>query len=141
MYPVLTEASERPATEFLQSTVARKKLHSSGQNCASDIFLFELVKAESACYSPKKTCCLWRTGKLHLHKESMSGSTSGCQNLMPAMGVGGSGQPECDTGSTGQVPSIQWLVVSEFWRQGMCRIQYCDSKWPWNIYHQSHSSN
>lgn len=35
---------------------------------------------------------------------------------MPFMGVGGSGQPEYATGSTGQGPSIQWVVISEFWR-------------------------
>lgn len=36
----MTKASERPATDFFGSTVARKKLHDSGQNCADDIFLF-----------------------------------------------------------------------------------------------------
>ena len=104
--PDLTEASERPATDFFGSTVARKKLHDSGQNCAGDIFLFGLVKAESACYSQEKTRCLWRTGGLCLHQESVPGSVAGCQHLMPSSRVGGSGQPEHGTGSTGQGPFI-----------------------------------
>jgi len=55
------------------------------------------------------------------------------------MGVGGSGQPERGTGSAGQGPSIHQDVVTQFWRQVMCGIQYCDSKWPWHIYYKSHT--
>lgn len=64
------------------------------------------------------------------------GSAAGCQHLIPSMGVGGSGPPDLGTGSTGQGLSIHWDVAAWFWRWGMCGIQYCDSKWSWQIYCQ-----
>lgn len=104
--PDLTDASERAATDPFGNTVTRRKLHDSGQNCSGDIFLFGLAKAESACYNQEKTCCLGRTGGLLLHQESIPGSADGCRHLTPSVGVGGSGQPDRVTGSTGHGSSI-----------------------------------
>lgn len=74
--PDMTKASERPATDFFGSTVARKKLHDSGQNCADDIFLFWISKAEFAHHGQEKTRCLWRSGGLCLRQERMPGSAA-----------------------------------------------------------------